>query len=122
MKVSRCRRANRVQEGVDYRIASIDAELSEKALHALARLADQDAPGHPFVLAGARLRTRLRAEPVEGPIVRGTEELEPTDLLVAGAQFHKAADVLEGSALQGTFRGAADRFFETGLSRLKEAD
>jgi hypothetical protein len=54
-----------------------------------------------------------------GPILRGTEELQPIELIVAGAQFQKVADALEGSALQGTFEGAADRLLKTGLSRLK---
>ena len=57
-----------------------------------------------------------------GPLLRGTEELQPIELIVAGAQFQKAADALEGSALQGTFEGAADRLFKNGLSRLDEAD
>ena len=57
-----------------------------------------------------------------GPLLRGTEPLEPIELIVAGAQFQKAADALEGSTLQGTFEDAADRLFKTGLSRLEEAD
>jgi hypothetical protein len=57
-----------------------------------------------------------------GPLVRGTEVLQPIDLIIAGAQFQKAADALAGSALQATFEGAADRLLATGLSRLEEAD
>jgi hypothetical protein len=57
-----------------------------------------------------------------GPIVRGTDELQPIDLLVAGAQFQKAAYALEGSALPAAFQGAADRLLKTGLSRLEEGD
>ena len=57
-----------------------------------------------------------------GPIVRGTEELQPIELIVAGAQFQKAADALEGNAaLQESFEGAADRLLQTGVSRLEEA-
>ena len=55
-----------------------------------------------------------------GPVLRGTEELTSSDLLVAGAQFQKAAEVLEGSALGQTFQDAADRLFETGAARLNE--
>ena len=55
-----------------------------------------------------------------GPIVRGTEELQPIELIVAGAQFQKAADALEGTALQESFEGAADRLLQTGVSRLEE--
>ncbi len=57
-----------------------------------------------------------------GPLVRGTEELQPIELIVAGAQFQKAADALEGSALRETFQGAADRLLETGLARLEKSD
>ena len=56
-----------------------------------------------------------------GPLVRGTEELQPIELIVAGAQFQKAADALEGNALQEIFEGAADRLLQTGVSRLEEA-
>ena len=56
-----------------------------------------------------------------GPLVRGTEELQPIELIVAGAQFQKAADALEGNAaLQESFEGAADRFLQTGVSLLEE--
>ena len=55
-----------------------------------------------------------------GPLVRGTEELQPIELFVAGAQFQKAADALEGNALQEIFEGAADRLLQTGVSRLEE--
>jgi hypothetical protein len=54
-----------------------------------------------------------------GPILRSTEKLEPTDLLVAGAQFHKAAQELVGNPLQEVFNDAAGRLFETGLARLE---
>jgi hypothetical protein len=56
-----------------------------------------------------------------GPIVRGTEELQPIELIVAGAQFQKAADALEGNPLRESFEGAADRLLQTGVSRLEEA-
>jgi hypothetical protein len=55
-----------------------------------------------------------------GPVLRGTEEVKSSELLVAGAQFHKAAEVLEGSALGQTFKDAADRLFQTGAARLEE--
>ena len=57
-----------------------------------------------------------------GPLVRGTEELQPIELIVAGAQFQKAADALEGSALREIFQGAAGRLLETGLARLEKSD
>jgi hypothetical protein len=56
-----------------------------------------------------------------GPVVRGTEELQPIELIVAGAQFQKAADALEGHTLQESFEGAADRLLQTGVSHLEEA-
>jgi hypothetical protein len=56
-----------------------------------------------------------------GPIVRGTEELQPIELIVAGAQFQKAADALGGHALQERFERAADRLLQTGVSRLEKA-
>jgi hypothetical protein len=56
-----------------------------------------------------------------GPIVRGTEELQPIELIIAGAQFQKAADALEGNPLRESFEGAADRLLQTGVSRLEEA-
>ena len=55
-----------------------------------------------------------------GPVLRGTDELSSSDLLVAGAQFQKAAEVLEGGALRQTFQDAADRLFQTGAARLNE--
>jgi hypothetical protein len=68
--------------------------------------------------------TRPHPKPVPwpwGPLVRGTEELQPIELIVAGAQFQKAADALGGTALQESFEGAADRLLQTGVSRLEEA-
>jgi hypothetical protein len=43
--------------------------------------------------------------------------LRPLDLLVAGAQFQKAADLQ--NPLQADFSAAADQLFETGLKRLE---
>ncbi len=57
-----------------------------------------------------------------GPILRGSEELQPIDLIVAGAQFQKAAETLEGCALRKSFEEAAERLLTTGVSRLEEAD
>jgi hypothetical protein len=55
-----------------------------------------------------------------GPVLRGTEKLSSSELLVAGTQFHKAAEVLEDSPLRQAFQEAADRLFETGAARLNE--
>ncbi len=55
-----------------------------------------------------------------GPVLGGTDELRPSDLLVAGAQFQKAAESLEGNALQQTFQEAADRLLGTGAARLNQ--
>jgi len=57
-----------------------------------------------------------------GPLLRGAEPLGAIELIVAGAQFQKAADALKGSPLRRTFEDAADRLFKTGLSRLEEAE
>ena len=70
----------------------------------------------------ARARIRDRFPGPGGPLVRGTEAVQPIELIVAGAQFQKAADALEGSALRETFQGAADRLIETGLARLAASD
>ncbi|MGH8582642.1 MAG: hypothetical protein ACREWG_07590 [Gammaproteobacteria bacterium] len=43
--------------------------------------------------------------------------LRPLDLLVAGAQFQKAADLQ--NPLQADFSAGADQLFETGLKRLE---
>ena len=57
-----------------------------------------------------------------GPIVRGTDELQPIELIVAGAQFQKAVDALNSSVLRETFQEAANRLLKTGVSRLEKAD
>src|SRR5262249_55874872 len=46
-------------------------------------------------------------------------QLRPLDLLVAGAQFQKAADSAPSNPLQAEFSAAADRLFETGLKRIE---
>ncbi|MDP8909799.1 MAG: hypothetical protein M3N47_11960 [Chloroflexota bacterium] len=46
--------------------------------------------------------------------------LTPAQLLVAGARFQAAADHIGDNALQPELAAVADRFFETGLSRLNE--
>jgi hypothetical protein len=40
------------------------------------------------------------------------------DLLVAGAQFQRAADAAQGP-LQADFSAAADQLFKTGLERME---
>jgi hypothetical protein len=46
-------------------------------------------------------------------------QLRALDLLVAGAQFHKAADVAPDSPLHAEFSAAAEQLFEAGLRRLE---
>jgi len=46
-------------------------------------------------------------------------QLRPLDLLIAGAQFQKAADFAPNNPLQSEFTAAADQLFETGLKRLE---
>jgi hypothetical protein len=41
------------------------------------------------------------------------------DLLVAGAQFQKAADAMSDNPLQADFAAAADRFLTVGLERMQ---
>jgi hypothetical protein len=48
------------------------------------------------------------------------EGLPAAYLLAAGARFRAAADLLEAHPLQAEFSAAADRLFETGLSRLTQ--
>lgn len=55
-----------------------------------------------------------------GPVLRGTDEFSAADLLVAGAQFQKAAGTLEDNALRQAFQDAADRLLERGAARLDE--
>lgn len=50
---------------------------------------------------------------------RGSSSLE---LLLAGAQFQRAADALGEHDLQRAFAGAADALFETGLRRLEDEE
>ena len=57
-----------------------------------------------------------------GPIIRGTDKLQPIELIVAGAQFQKAADALDSSVLREAFQEAANRLLKTGVSRLEKAD
>jgi hypothetical protein len=48
-------------------------------------------------------------------------QLDPLDLLAAGAQFQQAADALADNPLQADFSAAANQLFKTGLSRMKSA-
>jgi hypothetical protein len=57
-----------------------------------------------------------------GPIIRSTDELQPIELIVAGAQFQKAADALNNSVLRDAFQEAANRLLKTGVARLEKAD
>lgn len=47
------------------------------------------------------------------------DDLQPLDLLVAGAQFQYAADAMEHNRLQTDLAAAADQLIETGLSRMR---
>jgi hypothetical protein len=49
------------------------------------------------------------------------DQIRPLDLLLAGAQFQKAADAMVDNPLQADFSAAADRLLETGLKRLERA-
>jgi hypothetical protein len=46
------------------------------------------------------------------------KQVQPVELLLAGAQFQKAADAITDSPLKSDFVAAADQLFETGLQRL----
>jgi hypothetical protein len=46
-------------------------------------------------------------------------ELNPIDLLVAGAQFQKAADSVADGPLQADYSAAAHRLLKTGMQRLE---
>jgi hypothetical protein len=47
-------------------------------------------------------------------------ELRPLDLLLAGAQFQRAANALDEHPLHDGFEAAADQLFAAGLERLQE--
>jgi hypothetical protein len=53
------------------------------------------------------------------PLKPDIVQRDPLDLLVAGAQFQKAADAITDSPLQADLTAAADQLFETGLGRLE---
>ena len=53
------------------------------------------------------------------PLGLDPAELNPIDLLVAGAQFQKAADSVADGPLQADYSAAADRLLETGMKRLE---
>ena len=55
--------------------------------------------------------------PWPGPPKFDPAQLRPMDLLVAGAQFQKAADLQ--NPLQADFSAAADQLFKTGLKRME---
>jgi len=53
------------------------------------------------------------------PLVLDTPERDPLDLLVAGAQFHKAADLVGDGPLRRHFSAAAGKLLKTGMGRLE---
>ena len=65
--------------------------------------------------------TGARRWPLPWPFPLGLDpaELNPIDLLVAGAQFQKAADSVADGPLQADYSAAADRLLETGMKRLE---
>jgi hypothetical protein len=52
-----------------------------------------------------------------GPVL-DSERLHPANLVVAGAQFQKAADALRDNPLHDVFERAAERLFTEGFARL----
>lgn len=48
-----------------------------------------------------------------------TRDPRGIDLLIAGAQFQKAAEAMADNPLQADFAAAADRFFSVGLERMQ---
>jgi len=68
--------------------------------------------------------TGPRRWPLPRPFPLGVDpaQVNPIDLLAAGAQFQKAADSVPNGPLQGDFSGAADRLLETGMQRLEKSD
>jgi hypothetical protein len=53
------------------------------------------------------------------PPRRDVTKLRPVDLLVAGAQFEKVAELMPDHPLQASFSSAADRLFAAGLQGLE---
>jgi hypothetical protein len=53
------------------------------------------------------------------PLKSDIAQHNPLDLLVAGAQFQKAADAITDSPLHADLTAAADQLFEAGLRRLE---
>ena len=66
--------------------------------------------------------TGPRRWPLPWPFPLGFDpaELNPIDLLIAGAQFQKAADSVAEGPLQADYSAAADRLLKTGLQRLED--
>jgi hypothetical protein len=66
--------------------------------------------------------TGARRWPLPWPFPLGFDpaELNPIDLLIAGAQFQKAADSVADGPLQADYSAAADRLLKTGLQRLED--
>ena len=60
--------------------------------------------------------------PWPAPLTLEMPEYGPIDLLAAGVQFQKAAELLTGNILYEEFSAAADQLLETGLSRLENTE
>jgi len=67
--------------------------------------------------------TGARRWPLPWPFPLGLDpaDLDPIDLLVAGAQFQKAADSVADGPLQADYSAAADRLLKTGMQRLESS-
>src|SRR3954452_8736905 len=66
-----------VEVGVHHRVTARDPELRQEALHALARLADEDAVGYRLVLAGVLADDHDPGAAVEAPAVEDRAPLDP---------------------------------------------
>jgi hypothetical protein len=74
---------------------------------------------HEFVDDYCGTAPRRWPRPSPWPLTSDALSLDPLDLLVAGAQFQKAADAAPDSPLQADFSAAADQLLETGLQRME---
>jgi hypothetical protein len=73
-----------VEEGVDHHVGALDPELPEKALDALAGLADQAAVGDRLVLAGVLAQHQDPRAAVEPAAVEDRPPLDPEAVGVLG--------------------------------------
>jgi hypothetical protein len=88
----------------------------ENAEKIVAAIGSQVAEDVDFVCGNGRMSWPL---PWPWPPRFGPGEIEPADLLFAGAQFQTFANDIEGNPLHGVFSKAADQFFTTALKRLE---